>query len=107
MDDEDVLDGYGGSQPGRADLLRVHPRAAAGPGRAAVGRRAAGHWSALHQLPYFGAEIADERVTVNGKMVFAVGVTAGIDGALQAVAELRRVIGQRKGELRGLTWELT
>jgi len=53
-----------------------------------VGRRATTHWSAVHLLPYFGA-IADEaRVVIDGNLVTAGGVTAGIDGALRLAAML-------------------
>ena len=55
------------------------------------GRRATTHWTALHLLPYFGATAVNERVVIDGKMVFAAGVTAGIDGALRVAAELRGV----------------
>lgn len=53
------------------------------------GKRATTHWSALHLLPFFGAIPVNERVVVDGPMVFAAGVTAGIDGALRVAAELR------------------
>ena len=51
-----------------------------------VGRRATTHWAALHLLPQFGARPVDERVVVNGSLVTAAGVTAGIDGALRVAA---------------------
>ena len=53
------------------------------------GIRATTHWSAFHLLPYFGAIPVDERVVVDGKIVSAAGVTAGIDGALRLAALLR------------------
>jgi cyclohexyl-isocyanide hydratase len=53
------------------------------------GRRATTHWSALHLLPIFGAAAVNERVVIDGNIVFAAGVTAGIDGALRVAAELR------------------
>jgi len=53
------------------------------------GKRATTHWSAFHLLPYFGALPVDERVVIDGKLVCAGGVTAGIDGALRVAAELR------------------
>lgn len=56
-----------------------------------VGRRATTHWSAFHLLPYFGAIPVDQRVVEDDKFVFAAGVTAGIDGALQVVARLRGI----------------
>jgi cyclohexyl-isocyanide hydratase len=53
------------------------------------GRRATTHWNSFHLLPLFGAIPVDARVVVDGDWVFAAGVTAGIDGALQLVAEVR------------------
>ncbi len=53
------------------------------------GRRATTHWSALHLLPIFGGVSVDERVVIDGNMVFAAGVTSGIDGALRLAALLR------------------
>jgi cyclohexyl-isocyanide hydratase len=53
------------------------------------GVRATTHWSAFQLLPYFGAIPVDARVVVDGKMISAAGVTAGIDGALRLAALLR------------------
>lgn len=53
------------------------------------GRRATTHWTALDLLPYFGATPVNERVVIDGHVVTAAGVTAGIDGAL-VVASLVR-----------------
>jgi len=53
------------------------------------GRRATTHWAAFHLLPFFVAIPVNERVVVDGNMIFAAGVTAGIDGALRVAAELR------------------
>ncbi|KQW23296.1 AraC family transcriptional regulator [Afipia sp. Root123D2] len=53
------------------------------------GRRATTHWSAFELLPIFGALPVNERVVMDGNMVFAAGVTAGIDGALRVAANLR------------------
>jgi cyclohexyl-isocyanide hydratase len=53
------------------------------------GRRATTHWAALHLLPLFGAIPVHERVVVDANMIFAAGVTAGIDGALHLAAKLR------------------
>ncbi len=53
------------------------------------GRRATTHWSAFHLLPLFGAVAVDERVVIDGNMVFAAGVTSGLDGALRLAALLR------------------
>ncbi len=53
------------------------------------GRRATTHWSAFELLPYFGAVPVKARVVVDGNLVSAAGVTAGIDGALQLAALIR------------------
>lgn len=53
------------------------------------GRRATTHWTAFELLPIFGAIPVNERVVIDGNMVFAAGVTSGIDGALQVAAKLR------------------
>jgi cyclohexyl-isocyanide hydratase len=53
------------------------------------GRRATTHWASFHLLPFYGAIPVNERVVVDGDMVFAAGVTAGIDGGLRVAAELR------------------
>lgn len=53
------------------------------------GRRATTHWSAHHLLPLFGAIPVDERVVIDGSLVCAAGVTAGIDGALRLAGLLR------------------
>jgi cyclohexyl-isocyanide hydratase len=53
------------------------------------GKRATTHWSAMELLPYFGATAVEQRVVVDGRLVSAAGVTAGIDGALRLAALLR------------------
>ena len=53
------------------------------------GRRATTHWSAFDLLHYFGATPVNARVVVDGNIVTAAGVTAGIDGALRLAALLR------------------
>jgi cyclohexyl-isocyanide hydratase len=53
------------------------------------GRRATTHWTATELLPYFGAIKCDERVVIDGKLISAGGVTAGIDGSLVVVSLLR------------------
>jgi cyclohexyl-isocyanide hydratase len=52
-------------------------------------RRATTHWAAAQLLPLFGATLVDERVVVDGDLITAAGVTAGIDGALVLAALLR------------------
>lgn len=52
------------------------------------GRRAGGHWQARDLLAQFGAEVRDERMTLDGNVYTAGGVTSGIDMALRVVADL-------------------
>ncbi|MEU9103216.1 DJ-1/PfpI family protein [Streptomyces xanthophaeus] len=52
------------------------------------GRRAAGHWLYLDQLPQFGAEPTGERVVFDGKYVTAAGVSAGIDMGLTLLGRI-------------------
>ena len=53
-----------------------------------AGKRAGGHWAARDLLAQFGAEVSDARMTKDGKIYTAGGVTSGIDMALQVVADL-------------------
>jgi cyclohexyl-isocyanide hydratase len=53
------------------------------------GRQATTHWSAWNLLPYYGAVPVRSRVVVDGNLVTAAGVTAGLDAAL-VVASLVR-----------------
>ena len=41
-----------------------------------------GHWAAWNLLPYYGAIPVRSRVVVDGNLVTAAGVTAGLDAAL-------------------------
>jgi cyclohexyl-isocyanide hydratase len=54
-----------------------------------VGKQATTHWASLELLSYFGATPVDKRVIVDGNYVFTAGVTAGIDGALTVIDQLR------------------
>jgi cyclohexyl-isocyanide hydratase len=53
------------------------------------GRQATRHWAAWNPLPYFGATPVRSRVVVDGNLVTAAGVTAGLDAALVVAALLR------------------
>jgi len=53
------------------------------------GKKATTHWASVQFLKYFGATAVDERVVVDGKLISAAGLTAGIDGALRVAALLR------------------
>ncbi|HEU4976188.1 MAG TPA: DJ-1/PfpI family protein [Baekduia sp.] len=52
------------------------------------GLRATSHWLELEALRGYGAEPASERVVVQGKVVTAAGVSAGIDMALTLAARI-------------------
>jgi len=52
------------------------------------GKRATTHWLSMDLLKVFGAEPVNDRTVIDGKIVTGGGVTAGIDFALQMVAEL-------------------
>lgn len=47
------------------------------------GVRATGHWMTLEDLAALGAQVVEERVVRDGKVVTAAGVSAGIDMALR------------------------
>jgi transcriptional regulator GlxA family with amidase domain len=52
------------------------------------GKRATGHWLALEKLGELGAQPVSERFVIDGKIVTAAGVSAGIDMALALVAKI-------------------
>ena len=52
------------------------------------GLRATTHWAFLNRLGDYGATPVSERVVVEGKVVTAAGVSAGIDMALTLAAEI-------------------
>ena len=53
------------------------------------GIRATTHWAFHETLPYYGAIPVDERVVIDGRIVSAAGITAGIDAGLRISAVLR------------------
>ena len=53
------------------------------------GRQATTHWSTWSLLPYYGAIPVRSRVVVDGNLVTAAGVTAGLDAALVVASLLR------------------
>ena len=53
------------------------------------GRQATTHWAAWILLPYYGAIPVRSRVVVDGNLVTAAGVTAGLDAALVVASLLR------------------
>jgi cyclohexyl-isocyanide hydratase len=54
-----------------------------------VGRQVTTHWSARHLMRYYGGDLVDARVVVDGNLISAAGVTAGLDAALVLVSLLR------------------
>jgi cyclohexyl-isocyanide hydratase len=100
MEDEEVLSWLRSQAEGAKTVLSVCTGAlllgAAGLLR---GKRATTHWASFHLLPSFGAIPVDERVVVEGKWIFAAGVTAGIDGALRLAAEVRGVPAAQRIQL--------
>ncbi len=54
-----------------------------------TGRQVITHWSTRHLIRYYGAVLVDSRVVVDGNLISAAGVTAGLDGALVLVSLLR------------------
>ena len=52
------------------------------------GRRATTHWAAIDLLSTYGATPVEERVVVDGNLVTAAGVSAGIDMALTLAASI-------------------
>jgi len=54
-----------------------------------IGRKATTHWASHHLLKNLGATPVNERVVIDGNIVTAAGVTAGLDGALRVTALLR------------------
>ena len=52
------------------------------------GKRATSHWAYLDRLPAYGAQPVSERWVIDGKVVTAAGVAAGIDMALALAAEI-------------------
>jgi len=100
MEDEEIL-GWLGRQAGGAQKVLSVCTGALLCGAAGLlrGRRATTHWASFHLLPWFGAIPVDERVVIDGNWIFAAGVTAGIDGALALVAEVRGVPAAQRIQL--------
>jgi cyclohexyl-isocyanide hydratase len=90
MEDETVL-AFVRQQAARARLIFSVCTGALVLGAAGLlkGRRATTHWASHHLLKYFGAVPINDRVVIDGNLVTAAGVTAGIDGALRIASSLR------------------
>ncbi len=96
MDDEEVLDWIRRQAAGAKIVFSVCTGALlCGAAGLLKGRNATTYWAALSLLPYFGATPVEERVVVDGNLVCAAGVTAGIDGALKVAAHAAGRQGRR------------
>jgi cyclohexyl-isocyanide hydratase len=90
MDDADVLTWIRDQAAGAQSLFSVCTGALiCGAAGLLKGRQATTHWASMHLLPFFGATPVNKRVVKDGNIVFAAGVTAGIDGALRVADDLR------------------
>jgi cyclohexyl-isocyanide hydratase len=90
MDDEEVLGWIRNQAAGARCVFSVCTGALiCGAAGLLQGRRVTTHWASMDLLPYFGAIPVNARVVADGNMVFAAGVTSGIDGALRVAADLR------------------
>ena len=90
MEDEAVLSFIARRAEAAACVLSVCTGAlVCGAAGLLKGRKATTHWASVQFLKYFGATAVDERVVLDGKLVTAAGLTAGIDGALRVAALLR------------------
>ena len=54
-----------------------------------TGRQVTTHWSTRDLMRYYGAVLVDARVVIDGNLISAARVTAGLDGALVLVSLLR------------------
>ena len=49
-----------------------------------AGRQVTTHWNARHLMAHYGAVLVDARVVVDGNLISAAGVTAGLDAGAGA-----------------------
>lgn len=90
MHDEEVLEFIRGQVHAERLLFSVCTGALlCGAAGVLTGRQVTTHWAARTLMPYYGAVVADARVVVDGNIVSAAGVTAGLDAALVLVSLLR------------------
>ncbi len=92
MEDADVLDWLRGQAPGVRYITSVCTGSLVlGAAGLLRGKRATSHWASRDLLAKFGAIPTPGRVVRDGNLFTGGGVTAGIDFALMAVAEMAGV----------------
>ena len=64
-----------------------------------TGRQVTTHWAARPLMSHYDAVLADARVVVDGNIISAAGVTAGLDAALVLVSLLRGDAGAQEIQL--------
>jgi cyclohexyl-isocyanide hydratase len=90
MHDEEVLELIREHLEGNKLLFSVCTGALlCGAAGVLAGRQVTTHWSARHLLRYYGGVVVDARVVVDGNLISAAGVTAGLDASLALVSLLR------------------
>jgi cyclohexyl-isocyanide hydratase len=90
MHDEEVLALIRGHAHAESLLFSVCTGALlCGAAGVITGRQVTTHWSTRHLMPHYGAVLTDARVVVDGNIISAAGVTAGLDAALVLVSLLR------------------
>lgn len=90
MDDEEVLELIRSQAKREGFLFSVCTGALlCGGAGVLAGRQVTTHWSAHNLLRYYRAIPVDARVVVDGNLISAAGVTAGLDAALVLVSLLR------------------
>ena len=89
LDDDEVLDWLRGAHESSQWTTSVCTGSLVlGAAGILEGKRATSHWAYLENLRAFGAEPVSERWVIDGKVVTAAGVAAGIDMALALSAEI-------------------
>lgn len=96
MEDEDVLSFIRSQSAGAQWIMSVCTGSLVlGAAGLLTGKPAACHWLSLPILEAFGAIPSPDRVVRSGNILSTAGVSAGIDGALALIAEMR---GQQAAE---------
>jgi transcriptional regulator GlxA family with amidase domain len=89
LDDDEVLEWVRGADEGSTWTTSVCTGALVLAAAGILdGKRATTHWAYLDQLRELGADPVAERIVVDGKVMTAAGVSAGIDMALTLAARI-------------------